>query len=290
MCCFSSIEQGEKHGWRGGSCSLDGRKGMSFNIGSNDAAKPVVRTSFSIYAKLERGRIADLKMFSEDCVIDPAGAVVHRIANVPPAESIAWLLSYAETLGDSSKKDAHQPAAAIAQHKDPRAVDALEKLVRGAQSDDTRAAAAFWLGRRGGARGRQVLREVIDAAPSYTIVDQAIAGIAQDDDREATDLLLSLAKTHRSSQVRKQSIFWLGQRAGEKATKDLKDATDDPDEDVREMAVFAISQLPSDRAVPELMQLARTHKSRKVRERAIFWLGQSEDPRALGFIEDILTK
>lgn len=289
MCCFNSVDEGQKRNWRGGRCTL-GQKGGSNFMGSNDAVPPITRTTFSIFAKAEKGSVTEIRMFSEDCVVDAAGATVHRIAGVQPADSIAWLLAYAENQEPRSKKDSHQATAAIAMHRAPQAVDALERLVRGAKAEGVRAHAAFWMGHRGGARGRQILRGVIDEAESHEIVDQAIAGIAQDKDQAATDLLLSLAKTHRITQVRKQSLFWLGQRAGEKATAHLKEAADDPDEEVREMAVFAISQLPKERAIPELIQLARTHKSKRVRERAIFWLGQSGDPRALTFIEEILTK
>lgn len=289
MCCFNSMDEGRQSKWRGGRCSLGGKRGNFIN-GNTNAVPPTTRTTFSIFARVEKGLVMELRMFSEDCEVDGEGLTVHRLSGVSPADSIAWLEAYAQDDEPRSKKDAHQAAAAIANHGVPQAVDALERLVRNAKSTEVRANAAFWLGHRGGARGRRVLREVIDESESHRIIDQAIAGIAQDPDREATDLLLTFAKTHRWTQVRKQSIFWLGQRAGEKATAHLKEATDDPDEDVREMAVFSISQLPRERAVPELIQLAKTHKSKRVRERAIFWLGQSGDPRALEFIEDVLTK
>jgi HEAT repeat protein len=43
-------------------------------------------------------------------------------------------------------------------------------------------------------------------------------------------------------------------------------------------------------AVPRLVQLAKTNKNPVVRKQAIFWLGQSRDPRALDFLEELLTK
>jgi len=39
-----------------------------------------------------------------------------------------------------------------------------------------------------------------------------------------------------------------------------------------------------------LIQVARTNKNPEVRKQAMFWLGQSKDPRAVKFFEDILTK
>ena len=53
-------------------------------------------------------------------------------------------------------------------------------------------------------------------------------------------------------------------------------------------AVFALSQLPRDRGVPLLIGVARTHVNPRVRKQAIFWLGQSEDPRALALIEELI--
>jgi HEAT repeat protein len=63
---------------------------------------------------------------------------------------------------------------------------------------------------------------------------------------------------------------------------------DDPDAEVRKHAVFAMSQLPPDQGVPTLIVLARTHKDREVRKQAMFWLGQSGDPRALALFEEVL--
>jgi HEAT repeat protein len=39
-----------------------------------------------------------------------------------------------------------------------------------------------------------------------------------------------------------------------------------------------------------LVELMNTHKSREVRKKAAFWLGQKNDPRALAALERVLTK
>jgi hypothetical protein len=38
------------------------------------------------------------------------------------------------------------------------------------------------------------------------------------------------------------------------------------------------------------MDIARTDKDKELRSKAIFWLGQSRDPRAVKFLEDLITK
>jgi len=120
---------------------------------------------------------------------------------------------------------------------------------------------------------------------------ELVTAIALHEDDKVVPTLIPLARNNPERDVRRQAIFWLGQKAGAKAAAELRRAVDeDPDDEVRQHAVFAISQLPQDRSVPMLIELIKTHKSRKVRERAMFWLAQTDDPRALDLIESILTR
>jgi len=105
--------------------------------------------------------------------------------------------------------------------------------------------------------------------------------------------LLALAKDDsRTRDARHQAVFWVGQAAGEKATEGLKEVVGDAaaDRDVRLQAVFALSQRPRDEGVPALINVASTSKDGQIRKQAIFWLGQSNDPRALKYFEEILAK
>lgn len=105
--------------------------------------------------------------------------------------------------------------------------------------------------------------------------------------------LLDLARDPAAGrQSRKSAVFWLSQEAGETVARDLGDfvADDEQDREVREHAVFALSQLPHDEGVPVLVRVARTNPDPEIRKKALFWLGQSEDPRALALFEEILTK
>ncbi len=92
--------------------------------------------------------------------------------------------------------------------------------------------------------------------------------------------------------ARNQSVFWLGQAAGDAATANLKDIVLDNgvDREVREQAVFALSQRPREEGIPALISVARTNKDPEIRKKALFWLGQSHDPRALDLFEELLTK
>jgi len=85
---------------------------------------------------------------------------------------------------------------------------------------------------------------------------------------------------------------WLGQAAGDKATESLSTlaATDTMDREVREQVVFALSQRPRAEGIPALIKVARSNRDPGIRKKALFWLGQSNDPRALELFEELLTK
>lgn len=105
--------------------------------------------------------------------------------------------------------------------------------------------------------------------------------------------LLALARNDEvPTSNRKDAVFWLSQEAGDAATKGLAEIAENQDEDreVRDQAVFALSQLPRDEGVPVLIRLARTNRDPQVRRKALFWLGQSDDPRAIKLFEEILTR
>jgi hypothetical protein len=105
--------------------------------------------------------------------------------------------------------------------------------------------------------------------------------------------LLKIAKSDQiSRKVRRSAVFWLGQAVGDAATKGLTDLVDDgnADRDVRASAVFALSQRPREEGVPALIRIVRENKDPDLRRKAIFWLGQSDDPRALSLFEELLTR
>lgn len=105
--------------------------------------------------------------------------------------------------------------------------------------------------------------------------------------------LLSLARNERRPRdVRKQAVFWLSQAAGEAASAGLDSLiyANDVDREVREQAVFALSQRPREEGVPLLIRVVKTNKDPSIRKKALFWLGQTDDPRAVALFEEILLK
>ena len=105
--------------------------------------------------------------------------------------------------------------------------------------------------------------------------------------------LLRVARSTRAPEkARSQAVFWLGQAAGDQVTRSLGQLVEDEriDRSVQKQAVFALSQRPQAEGIPALIQVARTHRDAQIRKQALFWLGQSKDPRALALFEEILIR
>lgn len=103
--------------------------------------------------------------------------------------------------------------------------------------------------------------------------------------------LLRLARDPRLPlERRRTAVFWLSQAAGVAAGRALDSVVSDEtgDLEVRKQAVFALAQRASDEGVPRLIHIARSNPDPELRKAALFWLGQSEDPRALDLFEEIL--
>jgi HEAT repeat protein len=139
----------------------------------------------------------------------------------------------------------------------------------------------IWLTGVGTGESAALLKEL---APKGALVALALQG-----GKEAETALIELARAAEPGHRRGEALFWLAQRAGEKAVGVISRAIeDDPDTGVKKQAVFALSQLPKDEGVPKLIEVARSNRNPAVRKQAFFWLGQSDDPRAFRFLEETL--
>jgi hypothetical protein len=119
----------------------------------------------------------------------------------------------------------------------------------------------------------------------------ALVALAMQGGREAETALIALARESQTGHRRGEALFWLAQRAGDKAVGAISQAIeDDPDTGVKKQAVFALSQLPKDEGVPKLIEVARSNRNPAVRKQAFFWLGESDDPRAFKVLEETLAR
>jgi HEAT repeat protein len=98
--------------------------------------------------------------------------------------------------------------------------------------------------------------------------------------------------TDSNGEVRAHAWFSLAHTGAANVEKPIFAAIkNDPDDHVREQAVFALSQLPEGRATPALIAVAEDRSlSREQRKRAVFWLAQSKSADAQAYLDKVLTK
>jgi HEAT repeat protein len=105
--------------------------------------------------------------------------------------------------------------------------------------------------------------------------------------------LLDLARDRAlEADVRRSALFWVAQVASDRVGEHLAGiaSAEAEDQEVRNAAVFALSQRPGAESVPALMELAQEAPHVRTRRQALFWLAQSEDPRVADFFADLILR
>jgi hypothetical protein len=119
---------------------------------------------------------------------------------------------------------------------------------------------------------------------------EAVSAAAFADAQDLSSSFLRLIRDDDASiEGRKQALFWLGQ--SDFPTTDLVRLRESLKPfSLREHYIFVLSQRHEDAAVDGLIDVARHDPDPEIRKNAMFWLGQMKEPKAIKFLQDILTR
>jgi hypothetical protein len=119
---------------------------------------------------------------------------------------------------------------------------------------------------------------------------EAVSAAAFADAQDLSPSFLRLIRDDDASlEGRKQALFWLGQ--SDFPTTDLVRLREGlKPYGLREHYTFVLSQRHEDAAVDGLIDVARHDSDPEIRKQAMFWLGQMKEPKAIKFLQDILTR
>jgi len=276
MCCRNDDQRG---------CFLEPHTGSpAVSASANQTVKLEGPTHLVVLYRIENHQVEKIRSFTPECTLDVGGLPFIWITGATPADSVRYLLNVAQSQRSSGS------VSAIALHADASADQALEQLAGPAESDQVRRQAIFWLGSARGKRGFELVSRILREDPNDKIREHAIFALTQSQEPEAMNAVVRAAHDDTSPRVRGQALFWLAQKAAQKtAQAAISDAiANDPQTEVKKRAVFALTQMPAGEGVPLLIQVARSNQNAAVRKQAMFWLGQSKDPRALAYIEEVL--
>jgi hypothetical protein len=248
--------------------------------------------NFHVLLRLDHGQIVKVRPVMAGCHLDAGGVPFTWLTGVNPEASVAFLSGLARQSLESNPDHVVDGALlSISYHATHEATNTLSEIASSTASMHLREQAAFWLGVQRGHEGLLALQSLEKNTSETAFREKLPFDFSQNSDPAAEDELLHMAKSDPDTKVREQALFWLAQKAGKKATAALTDAIqNDPETDVKKKAVFALSQLPKDESVPQLIHVADTNSNPAVRKEAFFWLGQSHDPRAFAYLEQVLKR
>ena len=109
------------------------------------------------------------------------------------------------------------------------------------------------------------------------------------DGPEPWALLLKVARDeNRPRDLKRNVMMWLSNGVSEHLGLSDADEPSNDDEEMRKQAIYVLTQRPKNESVPQLIELAKSLKHPASRRTAIYWLGQSGDPRAVDVYAELL--
>jgi HEAT repeat protein len=193
----------------------------------------------------------------------------------------------------TSKDPALQEKAvfALSQHDSPKASQALRTYAeRPELPENVREKAIFWIGQSGGKDNETFLRGLYGRLKEVELRNKVLFSLSQAGGPENMRWLLGVAKDNTQPvELRKQALFWAGQ--GDVPIADLANLYSTLNvRELREQVIFVYSQRDDSAAVDRLLEIARRDPDTELRKKALFWLGQSSDPRAAKALQDIIEQ
>jgi HEAT repeat protein len=180
---------------------------------------------------------------------------------------------------------------ALSQHESPRAQQALRTYAeRGGIPESIREKAIFWIGQRQTPENAAFLRALYGRLTSPELKKKVVFSLSQMGGEENARWLLRVAAdTSQSIEMRKQALFWAGQ-AGVSIRELTRLYSSVKDREMREQLIFVYSQRNEPAALDQMIEIAKQDPDPELRKRALFWIGQSDDARAVQAIQDIIDQ
>jgi HEAT repeat protein len=208
-----------------------------------------------------------------------------------------------------------------------KAAAALEQIATSSPDNDLREKAIFALSQQGSARGMALLRRFAESNDTpESVREQAIFWLGQRRSAENADFLKGLfgrmGKGEGNDEIKKKVLFSLSQMKGFGNDRWLLGVANDTSysdevrghavfsagqagvagaelaamydrvrgDEVKEKLIWVMSESRDAVATDKLVDIAQKDPDREMRKKALFWLGQKNDPRVRKILTDILTK
>ena len=181
---------------------------------------------------------------------------------------------------------------ALHEHNSPRAVTVVRRLAESAQTPvPVREQAIFWLGQRRSQENADFLRSLyVQLGRDDEMKKKVMFSLSQMRGHGNDRWLLGHALDASNSADVRGHALWTAGQAGI-AGSDLVSVYDRlTDAEVKEKLIWVMSESRDRVATDKLVEIAQKDRDPEMRKKAMFWLGQKNDPRIRQILLDILTK
>jgi HEAT repeat protein len=194
--------------------------------------------------------------------------------------------------GNSDQSIKEKALFALSQQSEPRAAQILRDFAaRENENSDLREKAIFWLGQRRSPENTEFLRNLYSRIRDQDLREKILFSLSQQKGAGNEQWLMNIALNPKEDiELRKKALFWAGQSGV--AISEMSKLYDQMNHtEMREQIIFVLSQRQRDpAAMDKLFDIAKNEKDAELRKKAIFWLGQSRDPRVQQFLMDLINR
>ncbi|MBX3133831.1 MAG: HEAT repeat domain-containing protein [Gemmatimonadaceae bacterium] len=220
-----------------------------------------------------------------------------RSGDAASAAAIAEIAASAAGIAAHAMAEVMPVVAEELRRAQPEIQAEVAREMAAARAEMAQARAEMATGLRSGAQARRGGRDEIPPGCEGVVDDERIEALnalmQMNSDQAMPVLRRVLERRDRCSEVlRRKAVFIVSQRRGDEAAEILVNvARNDPDRTTRSEAVFWLSQTNSPRAVEVLEQiLLRDTPDAEMQKRAIFSLSQTRSSRAATILRDFVRR
>lgn len=203
-CCFDwNSDKGSSRNYEAGVCDLDSR---NHGFTSSDQGSPST-SDVRIYARLEQGKIRDLRPLSPACEVRSKSPVID-LGPVETSQSLSWLQE--DQL--SKKLEADQRLLAVATHAGHEAGEILWQSARKDADLETRKSAVFWMAQLRISESGEHLQQLIHSDPDAELREHAVFSYAQSNAEDREEVLIEIIENSKLKlSDRSNALFWLAE-------------------------------------------------------------------------------
>jgi len=170
---------------------------------------------------------------------------------------------------------------AISQHDDPRALELLRQYAQNDALDTSlRQLAIYWIAESGEGQSLPFLTDLFANLTDPELKRQVLYAVSETGASGAASWLVARARDRGAPiEERKQALFWAAQSGLPIAElSSLYESFDEPG--LREHLIWLIADQGGPGSLDRLLDIAHNDPDAGMRQKAIFWIGDSDDPRA----------